>query len=134
MDIKTKFTAIMDFIPFAIGMTSLIVLRHTLPSAYQYVETNHADKLVKKGKELEETFKCVITPQQFLNHSTKNLNIVKSIWKSTCLTIFCPATVGKNIAYENLPLHHRVTFQQSQLSDLTKSKYKYYILNFGSSS
>ena len=79
MDIKTKLIAITDFIPFAIGMTSLIALRHIVPSAYQYIENNHADKLVKKDNDLDETFKRFVTPQQFLNNSTRNFNIIKFI-------------------------------------------------------
>ena len=133
MNMKNKVDAITNFVPFATVMTFLIGVRSLVPTVYNYIESNFSNVLVKT----DGSFKTII-PQQFLNQSTSNFQVIKSIWKNAVLTFNCKAHVGYDITtqHNSNPLYivNPTSFQTIPLSQLLNIPNTYYILNFGSSS
>jgi hypothetical protein len=127
--IKNKVNAIIDFVPFVTSMSFLIFLRNVFPKLYNYIETNHANNLIKT----DGNFKTIV-PNKFLQNTTSNCHVIKSIWDSFILTIKCPAKVGMGLIGIDLPIVKPQTYEQIQLSDVMTNPNKYYVLNFGSSS
>lgn len=128
--IKNQVNAIVDFVPFVTSMSFLILLRNIFPKLYEYIETNHANQLVKT----EGNFKTIV-PNKFLQNTTSNCNVIKSAWDSFMLTVKCPAIVGLDIRNIDLPIvNPKKMYEEIQLSDVISEPRKYYVLNFGSSS
>lgn len=127
--IRDRVKVITNFIPFASSMTFLIFLRNIFPKLYEYIETNHANKMLKS----EGKFSTII-PQKFLHNSTANFEVVKSTWKNLLLTVRCPANVGTEIYKYDLPVVNPHTLETTQLYKITRQPNKHYILNFGSTS
>lgn len=131
MGIKTLAQALTNLITFGGLMSTLICIRKISPKAYQYIENNYANLLVKTTDDF-----CTIVPKDFLNYSTQNTKILESLWQSFILTInSSTAKAGTNIKNFNLPVVDPVDINKAtQLSSICFEKDVYYILNFGSSS